>query len=470
MRTALLILAHSVPAAEVVRTVKLLESCVARVDEIVLFADAENKTAILAALANAGLTSSPAIFRFESRRYGYGGHRKIAFEYAVQRGFDAVAVGDAGAGQPLEAVPVLFQSLESSQADLLVASCGADSAGAWLLRAILGIRIRDWNSGLRALRRGVLERIPFHLCADDWSFDTEILIQARILGARLVELPVAGFENRAARPGMLFPAWGSVCAALSYRLHQLHVTRRGQFLIAPQVRYQFKRSPYGSHMQILGAIQPHTRVLDLGCSQGLLAGPLAAKQVHVTGVDLGAPAGVSEQLQSYYRHDLEQPLALPEGRSFDYVVVADVIEHLQQRAELLRSARCHLKPGGRLIISTPNIAIWFYRLSLLAGRFEYGPRGVLDETHLHLFTRTTFRREIERSGFRVMHERVTTLPFEVVFESTGQSRLIRALSAAYYLLARMWPEMFAYQFLIEAEFTPQHDPALDGFLSASVPT
>jgi 2-polyprenyl-3-methyl-5-hydroxy-6-metoxy-1,4-benzoquinol methylase len=171
----------------------------------------------------------------------------------------------------------------------------------------------------------------------------------------------------------------------------------------------------------------------------------------VVGVDVRAPGEVSPAMVRYYQRDLEAPLEIPEGRVFDTVVCADVLEHVVHRAELLRSVRRYLKPEGRLLVSTPNVAIWFYRLSLLVGRFEYGPRGVLDETHVHLFTRSTFRREIENAAFRVLGERVTALPFEVVFESTGKSRTVHALASLYHRLARLWPELFAYQFLLEAE-------------------
>jgi 2-polyprenyl-3-methyl-5-hydroxy-6-metoxy-1,4-benzoquinol methylase len=180
--------------------------------------------------------------------------------------------------------------------------------------------------------------------------------------------------------------------------------------------------------------------------------------VRTTGVDIGPPEKASRDLETYHRRDLEHPLDLPEGRVFDYVVVADVIEHLRNREQLLHSVRRYLKPDGRLLISTPNVALWFYRLSLAAGRFEYGPRGVLDETHVHLFTQSTLRREVERSGFRVLRKRVTSLPFEVIFESTGRSRVVAALSELYHLLARAYPKMFAYQFLLEAEATTVLDP------------
>jgi SAM-dependent methyltransferase len=181
--------------------------------------------------------------------------------------------------------------------------------------------------------------------------------------------------------------------------------------------------------------------------------------VLVTGVDAREPEDTAGELEAYFQRDLDQPLELPVGRGFDYVVVADVIEHIRYREQLLRSSRRYLKQGGRLIISTGNVALWFYRLSLVAGRFEYGPRGILDRTHVHLFTRATFRREIERAGFHILEERVTALPFEVVFESTGRSSLVRALARVYHLVARLWPEMFAYQFIFEAEIETLDDEA-----------
>ncbi len=212
-------------------------------------------------------------------------------------------------------------------------------------------------------------------------------------------------------------------------------------------------------MQIVRAIEPGARVLDLGSAQGLLAAPLRETGVVVVGVDVRSPDDVVEEIEEYYQRDLEEPLDLPTGRVFDYVVVSDVIEHLRNRTELLRGARRYLHEGGRLIISTPNVALWFYRLSLLIGRFEYGPRGVLDETHVHLFTRASFRRLVEKAGFHVLDERVTALPFEVVLESTGRSRAVRLASRAYHALARLWPEMFAYQFILEASITTLDEEA-----------
>lgn len=395
--------------------------------------------------------------RRNPRRYGHGGRRKIAFEYALGQDFDHAIVVEADGRHPVEHLGRIWAPAVLAGAEAVVGTREhpGRAFGSFLLRRALGMPIADWGSSLRLYACEVLRRIPFQLGSDGRRFDTEILIQCRALGIQVREARVGAFAEEG------FSAFEALGAAIDYRLHQLHVQRNGAFLVDHDVHYTFKHSRTGSHVQILRAIPPGSRVLDLGCSQGLLARPLREKSVRTTGVDIGPRERVSRDLDGYHRHDLEEPLELPEGRVFDYVVIADVIEHVRNRQQLLKSARRHLLPDGRLLISTPNIAIWFYRLSLLLGRFEYGPRGVLDETHVHLFTQSTFRREVEKGGFRIRRQRVTSLPFEVMFESTGQSRFVAALSEAYHVLARVYPKVFAYQFLLEAEVTTLLDQAAE---------
>jgi 2-polyprenyl-3-methyl-5-hydroxy-6-metoxy-1,4-benzoquinol methylase len=344
---------------------------------------------------------------------------------------------------------------------------------------ILGMRLHDYHTSFRLYPSEALARIPFQLNADDGLFDIEIILQLRALGIPIHEALAndldtgsrdaasagarhgadSGSKTTSERP----PHDLRACAtAIGYRFHQIHLTRNGRYLVDHDIHYTLKRSRTGSHTQIVSAITQGSTVLDLGCSNGLLARPLLEKSVRVTGVDAGPGERLSKELSDYYQRDLELPLELPYERVFDYVVCADVIEHLRNRAQLLRGARRYLKPEGKLIISTPNIALWFYRLSLLVGRFEYGPRGILDETHVHLYTGATFRREIEMAGFTVLRQRVTSLPFEVVFESTGRSRLVRSFEYAYHQLARFWPSMFAYQYILEAQITTLDEDSTAG--------
>jgi len=418
----------------------------------------------------------------EPRDYGHGGARKAAFESALRSRLDLVVVMRGDGTHPPEALPALLQPAlvdgrpvvfasrrgERRGSGMSITRALAHALAAGLQNRVLGLRQRDYLSSFRVYATEALACVPFQLDSNDRSFDVELAIQLRALGTAVCEVTVgrAWREGPSARDELAH-VWRALRAAVDYRLHQLHLTRDGRYLVDHGIHYTLKHSVTGSHMQIVDAIAPGSRVLDLGCSQGLLARPLREKQVRVSGVDAGAPHRLAEELEEYFRRDLEEPLELPTGRVYDYVVVADVIEHLRNRQHLLRSARRFLREDGRLLISTPNVALWFYRLSLLVGRFEYGPRGVLDRTHVHLYTRATFRREVERAGFHVLGERVTALPFEVVFESTGRSRLVRALAEGYHALARLWPEMFAYQFILDAEITTldeeaSHRPALEG--------
>jgi SAM-dependent methyltransferase len=384
------------------------------------------------------------------RQNDFGARRKVALDRALARGCEQVIVAEASAAGGLWEVARLWWSALERDAEVALGVPAILRVGAARIanRLVLGPVASAWPADLRFYSAAFLRRAPFRLAADDRRFDTQVLIQARALGIRPLEVRVDGWDSL---PG--FSTRMSLSAAIAYRLHQVHVLRCGEYLVDHGVRYTLKRSPSSSHAQILAAIPAGARILDLGCSQGLLARELKAKGVHVTGVDVLPPEQVSPHMSAYHQRDLEDPLRLPEGRVFDCVLVSDVIEHVRSREQLLRSVRRHLVADGRLLISTPNIAVWFYRLSLAVGRFEYGPRGVLDETHVHLYTRSTFRREVERGGFRILRERTTPLPFELVLESTGRSRPVAWLTWAYHVLTRLWPGMFAYQFLLEAEVT-----------------
>jgi len=442
-----------------------------RLEEIVVMEDrVERRLAALPSL-DLGSRKLDVLVHRAPRDLGYGGVRKAAFEYALLRRFDVAIFLRCGVHPP-GVLPQLIEPLATGAREAVWASRRLETLGAGmtldrllahavttaLQNRILGLRLHDYHSSFRAFPMHAIRRIPFQLNSDDRAFDMQLAIQCRALGLPIHEVlvPPDWREYVGGAAGLRGVLRGSA-VAIDYRFHQLHLVRRGRYLVDRGVHYTLKQSPTGSHMQIVSRIRPDSLVLDLGCSQGLLARPLREKGVTVTGVDAQPGDDLAEELGEYFRRDLELPLELPTGRVYDYVVSSDVIEHLRNRTQLLRSARRYLKPGGRLIVSTPNIAIWVYRLSLLLGRFEYGPKGVLDETHVHLYTRATFRREVERAGFHIARELVTALPFEVVFESTGRSRMVRAMAAFYHWLARGWPTLFAYQFILEAEITTLDD-------------
>jgi len=441
------------------------------IEEIVVMLDRPSRAPLSAAQIRLAERQPKLRFHRPPRDSGYGAARKEAFEYALRRGFDQVVVMRGDGAHPPEEIPRLIGLAVADPARMVLATRrggGRGGQGGRFLRRmstiaqnrILGLRLRDYHTSFRLYPGEALRRIPFQLDSDGRLVDAEVILQMRALGVTIHEAPlIDGVAGDGSGCDDLVHRIRACTTAIGYRLHQFHVTRNGRYLVDHDVHYTLKSSNTGSHVQIVDAIEPGSRVLDLGCSYGLMARPLLAKSVRMTGVDTAPGEHLAKELEHYHQRDLELPLELPYGRIFEYVVCADVIEHLKNRNQLLRSVRRYLKSDGRLIISTPNVALWFYRLSLLVGRFEYGPRGVLDETHVHLYTGSTFRREVEKAGFQILSQRVTALPFEVVFESTGRSRLIRSLAFAYHALARLWPSMFAYQYILEARIVTLDEEA-----------
>jgi 2-polyprenyl-3-methyl-5-hydroxy-6-metoxy-1,4-benzoquinol methylase len=172
-----------------------------------------------------------------------------------------------------------------------------------------------------------------------------------------------------------------------------------------------------SHTMLVRLATGSQRVLDLGCSSGSIARALVASGSVVSGVEYDAQA--AEEARPYLDRvilaDLDTlDLAAQFGQaSFDCVLCGDVLEHLRDPVRVLRGVRRLLAPGGSLVASIPNVAHAAVRLALLQGRFDYTARGLLDETHVHFYTRQSMHRLLADAGFVPLDVRRTTAgPFE----------------------------------------------------------
>ena len=177
-----------------------------------------------------------------------------------------------------------------------------------------------------------------------------------------------------------------------------------------------------AHAKLLDAVGSGRRVLDVGCSSGYLARPLAGRGNTIVGIELDPAA--ARAAEAYCER----------------VLVGDVVEHLRDPVATLARLRQFLKPGGRVVVSTPNVANWAIRLSLLAGRWRYTDRGILDRSHTYLFTRATLAEAIERAGYEIVRSDFTV-------PVPGDSELLDAVGRA---IGRLRPSLFAYQFVVEA--------------------
>jgi 2-polyprenyl-3-methyl-5-hydroxy-6-metoxy-1,4-benzoquinol methylase len=224
-------------------------------------------------------------------------------------------------------------------------------------------------------------------------------------------------------------------------------------LKTPGSVYEYKAFKYSSHYWILNLLQSETdrlKILDVGTAGGCLGKALQARGHSVWGIE--NDAAMAEQARGYYdsflRADLET-YEFPYRNEFDYILFADVLEHLRDPAAVLRRCLPALKKSGKLILSVPNVANLVIRLSLLSGRFDYMDRGILDRTHLRFFTRRSLIAMLREASCEVRGIVATPLPLQLVLPFTGK-KVFAPLHEALYLLTRCWKAGLGYQFVITA--------------------
>ncbi len=191
-------------------------------------------------------------------------------------------------------------------------------------------------------------------------------------------------------------------------------------------------------------------MLDLGCASGYLARALMAMEYEVVGIDKpGAIPAAALNGVRFVQADLDMGMpSLPEA--FDFILCADILEHLRDPLQLLLDLHPRMTAGGRLIASLPNSGNLYFRLNVAAGRFPAHERGLFDRTHLHFYTWGGWEDLFARGGFRIERMLPTGVPVGLALPRRQDTALVRRLEWLAFQLARGWKKMFAYQFVVVA--------------------
>lgn len=161
---------------------------------------------------------------------------------------------------------------------------------------------------------------------------------------------------------------------------------------------------FGTRPDMLPFVPMRGRLLEVGCASGGFAHTLrhAGFTDEMWGIEPDPEAAAravdqfDEVITGFY------PDHLPDGERFDTVVFNDVLEHLVDPWEALRTTEQVLAPGGVVVASIPNIRYWPVLKELaFRGKWTYTETGTLDRTHLRFFTRETIADMFADAGYTV---------------------------------------------------------------------
>ena len=214
-----------------------------------------------------------------------------------------------------------------------------------------------------------------------------------------------------------------------------------------------------SHGKILSQIKPGSTVLECGCATGYMTKWMKKKMdCHVSVIEIDESC--YEKARSFaddgYCGDLMEKgwSDYFSGKTFDFILFADVLEHLTNPLEVLTRSTAFLKDDGKIIVSIPNIAHNDVIMKLIDDRFDYTPTGLLDNTHVHFWGQKNLEEFFEEAGLEITVMDGTIVPTGTTEQSgKGSENIGQNLLAD--LLER--PLGNVYQYVITSQKLIDHD-------------
>ena len=175
-------------------------------------------------------------------------------------------------------------------------------------------------------------------------------------------------------------------------------------------------NPNTVHGMILSQIKPESFVLECGCATGYMTKFMKQKlmcDVSIIEIDKEAFEKAKKYAADWFLGDLNDDKWFNyyeyEGR-FDYILFADVLEHLKDPLETLKMAKRLLSYKGKIIISIPNICHNDILVRMFYNHFNYSALGLLDNTHIHFWGGNDLAAFAEQAGLKITNVQALAVP------------------------------------------------------------
>jgi glycosyltransferase involved in cell wall biosynthesis len=469
-RVGVVIVAYNAASTLAAVLDRIPKSFRSRVAEVVVCDDASSDCTYTVGLEYQKTADMPLTVIRRPQNLGYGGNQKAAYRWAIEHDLDIVVLLHGDGQYAPEVIEDLVTPFSTTNCDAVFGSRLMELGSARLGRmplykyvgnrilskisnSVAGMNLTEWHSGYRAYRVDALKEVPFESNSNGFDFDTQIILQLHEAGKEILEVPIPTYygDEICYVNGMGY-AKDVVKDVLRYRLHKMGFGS-GEMAFSEE-GYELKLTHDSSHLKLIDWVSDQTpkRILDLGCSSGRLGELLRLSGHRVVGVDSVKLDGVADRLDEFIEADLNSGIPEEVGTDFDVVLIADLLEHLIDPASFLAQVRGLLSPRGVVMVSVPNVAHWYPRLRVAAGKFDYERRGVFDKGHLRFFTRRSFERMAQASGLRVRKRSISGLPIEALDRGGEAPRWFTGLLGGTDRMGMaVAPNLFAYQLLFELE-------------------
>jgi glycosyltransferase involved in cell wall biosynthesis len=410
---------------------------------------------------------------------GYGGNQKLGYRYAIDNGFDIVALVHGDGQYSPEKLPELLAPFTRNETDAVFGSRMIDKRAArrggmpvykWIGNQVLtafqnrmlGTKLSEFHSGYRLYSTAALAQVPFEKNTNNFHFDTEIIIQFLLKKLRIVELAIPTFYgDEVCHVNGLRYAWDVFKSTVKARLCGIHLFYDRKFDVDPEsVSHSDKLAFPSSQTFAVESCGAGKNVLQLGIGHTNVAAELERRECRVTAIDFSA-----SELDSNATHLPVNPSLPADLPAYDQILLMDLIEHLHDPENFVDTLR--KQTAGRrpeVIITSANVAFFVTRLMLAFGQFNYSRKGILGIGHRRLFTFKSLRALLEQAGYEILEARGVPAPFPLAIGTNFWSKALLQINGT---LLKLSKSLFAYQVCIRARALPDSRHLLTETISGS---